>query len=98
MRITRLLAVAALVVGLAGCGNPGGPAARPAPLTVADWKAMPTDQKYTPETLERLKEGDPNLRTAEGWEKFQKTVVAPARKKDFPSGKHHHPPPPRDPG
>ena len=85
---TRLLAVLALALGLTGCGSPGGPAgAKPTPLTVADWKAMPTDQKYTPETLERLKEGDPDLQTAEGWEKFQKTVVAPARKKDFPNGR-----------
>lgn len=85
---TRLLAVAAVVVGLAGCGSPGGSAeAKPTPLTVADWKTLPPDQKYTPETLERLKEGDPELQTAEGWEKFQKTVVAPARKKDYPNGK-----------
>lgn len=85
---SRLLVVAAVVAGLTGCGTPGGSAGtKPTPLTVADWKAMPTDQKYTPETLERLKEGDPELQTAEGWEKFQKTVVIPARKKDFPNGK-----------
>jgi hypothetical protein len=84
LRSAAVIAVATL--GLAGCGD--SPAAKPpAPLSVADWKAMPTDQKYTPEALERLKEGDPKLQTPEGWEAFQKTVVQPARKKDFPAGK-----------
>jgi len=79
---TLILALAA-----AGCGG-GGTADTPpvAPLTVADWKNLPVEQKYQPEALERLKKGDPNLDTAEGWEAFQKTVVGPARKKDFPQG------------
>jgi hypothetical protein len=82
---TAIASVVAL--GLAGCGSNSSSTKPPAPLSVADWKAMPTDKKYTPETLERLKEGDPNLQTAEGWEAFQRTVVQPARKKDFPNGK-----------
>lgn len=82
-RFLPLVAVAAL----AGCGGPA-PGAKPtAPLTVAEWKTLPPGQKYTLDTLERLKEGDPGLQTAEGWEAFQKSVVAPARKKDFPNGK-----------
>ena len=51
-----------------------------------DWKALPVDQKYTAEALERLKAGDQKLQTAEGWDEFQKNVVTPARKKDFPPG------------
>jgi hypothetical protein len=74
-----------LTLALAGCGG-GGAAATGAdvPLTVADWKALPVESKYSAETLERLKKGDPNLATADGWETFQKTVIAPSRKKDFP--------------
>lgn len=88
----RPLCVAILMaVGLqAGCGGAAAPkagAGSTAPLTVADWKVLPVDQKYTLDTLERLKQGDPSLQTAEGWEAFQKTVVMPARKKDFPAGK-----------
>jgi hypothetical protein len=88
MRLVPVLFVA-LALGLAGCGGSGsqGPSAQQAPLTVNDWKALPVDQKYSSETLERLKTGDPGLQTAEGWETFQKNVVGPARRKDFPNGK-----------
>ncbi|MBA4191281.1 MAG: hypothetical protein C0467_25140 [Planctomycetaceae bacterium] len=84
-----LTAIASVVfaLGLAGCGDTPSATEPPTSLSMTDWKAMPTDQKYTRETLERLKEGDPNLQTAEGWEVFQKTVVVPARKKDLPNVK-----------
>lgn len=87
MKPKTVLLVLAVTLGLTGCN--GGPSASsaPAPLSAADWKALPADQKYTPETLERLKAGDPSLQTPEGWEAFQKSVVGPARKKDFPGGK-----------
>jgi hypothetical protein len=76
------LVLLAVAFGLAGCG--GKPTAEtPPPLTVADWKALPVDQKYTPEALERLKRGDPKLETPEGWEAFSRTALAEARKKDF---------------
>lgn len=85
MKLRFVVVFIAAAVGVVGCGGPAP--TPPAPLSVADWKAMPPDQKYTPETLERLKEGDPKFQTPEGWEAFQKTVVQPARKKDFPGGK-----------
>lgn len=77
-----LVLVVAVAVAAAGCG--GRPADPPPALTVADWKTMPSDRKYTPETLERLKQGDPTLETPEGWEAFSRTTLAAARKKDFP--------------
>jgi hypothetical protein len=81
-------AIVCLMISAFGCGGSGPADSGPnTPLTVADWKAMPVEQKYSGETLERLKKGDPNLDTAEGWEAFQKTVIAPSRKKDFPGGK-----------
>ncbi len=87
MRAAGAVVLAAVVFGLAGCGDKPVGAGAPSPLTVTDWKAMPANQKYTPDTIERLKAGDPHLQTAEGWEAFQKAVVGPARKKDFPGGK-----------
>lgn len=83
----RMIALFALagVLGLAGCG--GKSANPPAPLSIAEWKTMPVDQKYTSEALERLKEGEPQLQTAEGWEAFSRTTLAENRKKDFPRGK-----------
>ncbi|VTR93620.1 Uncharacterized protein OS=Planctomyces maris DSM 8797 GN=PM8797T_00884 PE=4 SV=1 [Gemmata massiliana] len=86
MRVGSALLIALVLGSAIGCGSPSsGSAPKPAALTVNDWKAMPPDQKYTPETLERLKSGDPSLETAEGWEAFQKNVVIPARRKDFPN-------------
>jgi hypothetical protein len=83
------LAIALLLlaaVGLAGCGGrPVGPSS--APLSVAEWKAMPVGQKYTADTLERLKAGDPKLGTPEGWEAFSRTTLREARKNDFPASK-----------
>jgi hypothetical protein len=85
MKPVLALVLLAGVLATAGCGaKPVGP---PAPMSVAEWKALPVDQKYTPEALERLKQGDPNLQTAEGWEAFSRTTLAEARKKDFPRGK-----------
>lgn len=82
------IASGVLVALALGCGSSqpsrSGPDA--VPLTAKDWKSLPADQKYSPETLERLKAGDPSLETAEGWDDFQKKVIIPARKKDFPNG------------
>jgi hypothetical protein len=76
-----------LTAGVVGCGGQPQSAEPPAPLSVADWKTMPVDQKYQPETLERLKQGDPKLDTPEGWDAFSRSTLAENRKKDFPKGK-----------
>ena len=81
MKTTGGLLLLALATGLTGCG--GKTIEPPQPLTVAEWKAMPRQEKYTPETLERLKQGDPRLETPEGWEAFSRTTLKTARKKDF---------------
>lgn len=80
-----VLALAGLLAGCGGCGQ--SPPDRLEPLTVEQWKALPVEKKYEPETLDRLKAADPSLDTPEGWEKFNRTVVVPSRKKDFPGGK-----------
>lgn len=75
----------ALCVGLAGCGGSPPPAASDpseVPLMQSEWQALPPDKKYEIETLERLKLGDPKLQDQRAWDKFTKTVILPAKKKD----------------
>lgn len=81
------LCVLLFALALAGCGTKSADAPETAPLSVADWKAMPVEAKYSPDTLERLKEGNPTLQTPEGWTAFSRTTLAETRKKDFPPGK-----------
>ena len=79
----------ALVLALAGCGGakPEATTAQVGPLTVDEWRLLPPERKYTAETIERLKEGDPTLATPEGWDAFNKTTLMESRKKDFPKGR-----------
>lgn len=79
-RIAALILVG--IVALTGCGKK--PANVTRPLTVEEWKAMAVDSKYTAETFERLKDGDPKLQTDQGWMAFGRTTLFPARKRDFP--------------
>ena len=59
-------------------------AAQP-PLTLEEWKAM-TDltEKYDGATLERLRTGNPELKSDRAWDKYQKEFVAPQLVKDKP--------------
>lgn len=76
---TAVLVVAS-VLGLIGCG--GQAVTAPMPLTVAEWSALPVEQKYSAVALERLKLGNPELQTAAGWEAFSRTTLAENWKKD----------------
>ena len=85
MRMRKLsLLLTAMVLSLTlGCGGSSKQTdAAAAPLTVAAWKDLPASEKYLSETLERLKAGNLELNTPEGWERFQKTDLAAARRKD----------------
>lgn len=87
MRTYRLLVMMVLVFGLVGCGVKSDSAKTPpTPLTVAEWKLLPVEQKYEPDAIERLKQGDPALETPEGWDAFNRATLLPSRKKDFPNG------------
>ncbi|MEO2088405.1 MAG: hypothetical protein ABGY75_02775 [Gemmataceae bacterium] len=83
----RLVALG-VMVAVVGCGRPDVvPTPEESPLTVEQWKTLPADQKYEVATFERLKAGDPKLQEPKAWEKFNRDVLLPARKKDFPNGK-----------
>ena len=87
MRFAGAILLTGVALGFAGCGETKSPPPpEQAPLSVSDWKALPPDQKYTIETFERLKAGDQKLYDPQSWDTFHKTVVLPARKKDFPNG------------
>ncbi|QDT78857.1 hypothetical protein Mal35_23080 [Gimesia maris] len=80
-------------VVLTGCGSSdsdieiGKPSvlAEQPPLTLEEWKAM-TDlvEKYDGATLERLRAGNPDLKSDEAWAKFEKEIVGPSLVKDKP--------------
>ncbi len=85
MKAMPLLLAATLAFGCGGksASVKTGPTSA---LTVAEWKALPVEQKYEPATIERLKLADPKLETSEGWEAFNRSTLLPERKKDFPGG------------
>jgi len=83
----RWLYAIMMLVSVVGCGGKSDAAKTVAssPLTVAEWKALPVEEKYQSETIERLKKADPNLETPEGWDAFNRATLQPERRKDFPN-------------
>lgn len=68
-----------------GCGNEPAAVTGPLPpLTVEEWKLLPIEEKYDAGTFERLKDGDPDLKSPKAWDKFMREVIVPERKTDIP--------------
>ncbi len=87
MRAIRAMFYFLLVV-LAGCAARGTEASSSSePLTLAAWKALPPETKYEIDTFERLKQGEPKLQDQREWDKFARTVVLPAKKREYPQGR-----------
>lgn len=91
LRVAGVLLSAMLLtpVLLSGCGG-GTPAPSElagGPLTVAEWKQLPTEIKYEEATLTRLKQHDPRLSSGREWNLFVEQVVQPELKKDTQSGR-----------
>jgi hypothetical protein len=83
----RFILLLVCLMAVTGCGSPAPEKApEEAPLTVEQWKALPTDRKYEIDTFERLKAGNPNLQNQKEWDRFTREVILPARKKDVPDG------------
>ncbi|MEM9943832.1 MAG: hypothetical protein AAF939_19885 [Planctomycetota bacterium] len=82
----RLL-IGIILIAAVGCSG-GGPAEPVefdnSPLTLEAWKALDRLEKYDFENLERVREGDPKLKSEKNWGIFMQRVVVPERKKDFP--------------
>lgn len=72
-----------LTVFASGCGRKPQ-SAQKEPLTLAEWKGVPSDVKFEFEALERLKAGNPKFQDDAEWDKFARAVVVPARKKELP--------------
>ncbi|MCZ2342805.1 MAG: hypothetical protein LC104_13600 [Bacteroidales bacterium] len=53
------------------------------PLTQAEWKRLPPEEKYQIVTFERLKFGNPELYDEKKWNRFYRTEILPQQKKDF---------------
>lgn len=88
MRATIGLLALVTAIALVGCGEKPveADAALTAPLSVEQWKGLPVETKYEVSTLERVKDGDPKFQQQREWDKFLRTVVNPARKKEAPNG------------
>jgi len=58
----------------------------PQPLSVAEWRELPTNEKYDEATFHRLKLQNPNLNNDRAWHRFMIETVIPERKQDLPDG------------
>jgi hypothetical protein len=89
MKAVYAVALAGLALAAAGCGgsppDQPGPVFPTTPLTVAEWRALPKETKYLAENLDRVKAGNRRLATKDGWQRFYRTELEPAMKKDFPA-------------
>ena len=80
--------VGLMLISLAlGCGGSAAlpaPPTTPTPLSLAEWKQLPIEEKYDGATFERLKLGDPRLQNDRAWNAFMRKEIVPERKKDIP--------------
>jgi hypothetical protein len=74
-----------------GCGHQqADESTSDAPLTMEQWKALPSQTRYEIETLERLKQGTPKLQNQREWDRFTREELLPMKNKEMPRerGKH----------
>ena len=87
MRRTKcyaLVVIANLIAGCAGEIKPPTTPPAPTPLSLADWRGLPVQEKYDETTFDRLKLQDPKLKNERNWTRFMVETVIPERKKDLP--------------
>ncbi len=81
-----VLCVHALLIA-AGCGPSDAPLTNPpAPtaLSFEDWNKLPIPEKYDEATFERLRMGNPLLKSERAWKAYLAKEVMPLRKKEIP--------------
>lgn len=76
LQTTLCLASAMVIIGCESESVPP-PTFPTTPLKLAQWEQLPADEKYAAETLERLKGGEPKLRTKQGWKVFYEKTLKP---------------------
>lgn len=77
-----------LVFIVVGCGSQQSTAPpEEVPLTVEEWKTLPTQVKFEIETFERLRRGNPKLQEQRDWDKFTREVILPSKRKEMPGTK-----------
>jgi len=76
-----------LICILAGCSSEpdSNVALNDQPISIEAWQELEVAEKYAPETLDRLKLNDPRLENERNWNRFMRSVVVPARRKDIPT-------------
>lgn len=70
-----------------GCGSDQTPPTAPpalTPLSVADWRGLPFNEKDDEATFDRLKLQDHKLKDDRAWHRFMVETVNPERKTDLP--------------
>ena len=67
-----------------GCGREASPTNAMTPLAVEDWKAMAAEEKFSFQTMERLKVGNPRFQNDAEWDRFARTVFVPAQRRELP--------------
>ncbi|MFO0865440.1 MAG: hypothetical protein U0744_12445 [Gemmataceae bacterium] len=84
--LQRIVPAAFLLIAFVGCGGGSAPlkGTWEEPLTMEEWMKLPPESKFTVETFEKLKAGEPSLQNEKAWAKFAKETVASARKKELP--------------
>ena len=77
---------------LIGCGGqpPAMTPIAPSSLSLDQWRQLPVQQKYAPETLQVLRSSDPKLADERAWARTMQEVVAPERVKDLPGDFQTH--------
>jgi len=76
----------ALIVCCVGCSSSSTEGQLPpsdGPLTVEQWSRIPGIERFTPETLDRLRLHDESLKDKKKWSKFMKDVVEPELNKEL---------------
>ncbi|MCE9534441.1 MAG: hypothetical protein K8T89_25460 [Planctomycetes bacterium] len=89
MKVLKILSLLTLLFAIEGCRkkSPASLSAKPedTPISLAEWRTMPSPQKYEPEVLERLKIGEPKMQNQKEWDVFYHAEFEPGRKRDLAS-------------